>query len=97
MEVDGNEINAGPSCCVFAPQGTAHEFQDIGATPGRILLMVQLAGLETFFTDLAGATGGMREPDLSVVIPIFHKNGLELLGPPLVARPQPVVTVENGR
>ena len=55
----GTRSNAGPSRCVFAPQGTAHEFQNIGATPGRILVMVQLAGLGTFFTDLAGATAGV--------------------------------------
>jgi hypothetical protein len=51
-----------------------------------MLVIVQPAGLDAFLIDLDSATRGMREPDLSVVVPIFHKHGLELLAPPLGAR-----------
>ena len=86
FEVDGKQIHTGPGTSVYAPRGTAHTFQNVGATAGRMLVMVQPAGLDEFFTDLDAATKDMGEPDLSVVVPVFEKHGLELLGPPLAAR-----------
>src|SRR5512133_2930769 len=67
-----------PGCSLFAPKGSSHTFQNVGTMPGRILVMVEPAGLDT----LSGATAG-TQPDPAVVVPIFHKHGLELLGPPL--------------
>lgn len=92
FEVDGRVFNAGPGCCVFAPRGTAHTLQNVGATPGRTLVTVQPGGLDTFFVELDRATRGMREPGASVVVPIFQKYGLELLGPPLALRSVDAVT-----
>jgi len=46
-------------------------------------VVVQPAGLDTFFYELDAATNGMQEPDLSVVVPVFHKHGVVLPGPPL--------------
>lgn len=92
FEVDGERIHAGPGTAVYAPKGTAHAFQNVGAEPGRLLVMVQPAGLDAFFTDLDAAVRGMRELDLSVVAPIFERHGLELLGPPLSQR-----TTEHSR
>jgi quercetin dioxygenase-like cupin family protein len=89
FEVDDQEIKAGPGAFVHAPRGTAHTFQNIGQAPGRLLVTVQPAGLEVFFAELAAATAGMKEPDLKVIVPIFEKHGLELLGPPLAARGAP--------
>jgi len=86
FEVDGKEIPAGPGCSIFAPRGTAHAFQNVGNGPGRVLVIVQPAGLDAFFTEVDNAAHGMREPDLSVVLPLFEKYGLELLGPPMHAR-----------
>jgi mannose-6-phosphate isomerase-like protein (cupin superfamily) len=85
FEVDGERFHAGPGASVFAPKGTAHRFQNCGATPGRLLVIVQPAGLDAFFTDIDEAARGAREPDLDVVVPIFKKYGLELLGPPISA------------
>lgn len=70
-----------------------HETQAFGlAAPVGVVSATGVAGITlhggaAFFADLAGATSGMREPDLSVVDPIFKKHGLELLGPPLATRP----------
>lgn len=83
FEVDGKQIHAGPGSAVYAPQGTAHRFQNTGLTTGKLLVIVQPAGLDSFFIDIDAATKGAREPDLAVVVPIFEKHGLELLGPPL--------------
>jgi mannose-6-phosphate isomerase-like protein (cupin superfamily) len=86
FEVDGKLIHGGPGCSVFAPLGTVHQFQNVGTAPGRMLSVVQPAGLEEFFNELAAATAGMKEPARSVVLPIFEKYGLELLGPPMAVR-----------
>ncbi len=32
-------------------------------------------------------------PDLAAVVPVFHKHGLELLGPPLAAREVPATAL----
>jgi len=86
FEVDGKQIHARAGEAVFAPKGTAHTFQNTGATRGRLLIMVHPAGLEDFFADIARASEGIAEPDLTVVVPIFRNHGLELLGPPIGAR-----------
>jgi hypothetical protein len=51
-----------------------------------MLVIVQPAGLDNFCDDLHQATSAMQQPDLSVVVPIFEKHGLEFLGPPIAAR-----------
>ncbi|HTS27936.1 MAG TPA: cupin domain-containing protein [Bryobacteraceae bacterium] len=86
FEVDGERIPLAAGGTILAQKGTAHTFQNVGAAPGRMIVIVRPAGLDSFFEELAGATWGMGEPDLSVVIPIFEKFGLEFLGPPLAVR-----------
>lgn len=92
FEIDGKELTAGPGGFVFAPLGTAHTFQNIGNSAGRMIIVVQPAGLEAFFTELDAAASRMSEPDMSVIALIFNKHGLELLGPPLSARPSEMVS-----
>ena len=48
--------------------------------------MVQPAGLEVFFDELAAVTATMRQPDPSALAAVFAKYGLELLGPPMAVR-----------
>jgi mannose-6-phosphate isomerase-like protein (cupin superfamily) len=87
FETDGKLYHAGPGCSIFLPRGRAHRFQNVGSTSGRMLSIVQPAGFEQFFAELAVATAGMKQPDRSVMLPIFEKHGLELLGPPMAVRP----------
>ncbi|HEY6344384.1 MAG TPA: cupin domain-containing protein [Bryobacteraceae bacterium] len=86
FEVDGKILRAGPGCSVFAPRGTAHQFQNIGSTPGPMLSVVQPAGLEVFFDEVAAATAATGRADPSAMIPIFTKYGPEVLGPPMAVR-----------
>lgn len=86
FEVDGQKVFAGPGSSVYAPEGTAHRFLNLGSTAGRMLIVVRPAGLDEFFTDIDRATAGAAASGLSVVIPIFEKHGLELLGPPMQVR-----------
>ncbi len=85
FELDGKRIPAGPGSAVYVPRGTAHAFRNNGNAPGRMLVIVQPAGLEDLFEELAEAGEGEREPTMSVVIPILRKYRTALLGLPLEA------------
>jgi mannose-6-phosphate isomerase-like protein (cupin superfamily) len=86
FEVDGRQIHAGPGATVFAPHGTRHTFQNIGSTPGRMIITVVPGGLDIFFEELSAAVPPGTVPDPAKLAPLFQKHGLELLGPPLAAR-----------
>jgi quercetin dioxygenase-like cupin family protein len=86
FEVDGKQFHAGPGTFAFLPRGTAHTFQNVTDKPAKLLIVTQPAGVENFFVEVDAAMRGMTEPDTSVLLPIFHKYGMELLGPPLAAR-----------
>ncbi len=86
IEVDREQMTAGPGCSAFAPKGTAHTFQNISPSPGRMIVVAQPAGMDIFFTELGAALKEMREPDMPVLLSIFEKHGIEFLGPPLAAR-----------
>jgi quercetin dioxygenase-like cupin family protein len=83
FEVDGKRVPAAPGCSVFVPRGTAHAFRNVGSTAGRMLVTVQPAGLDDFLTAVSDCTDQQGEPNMSIVIPIARRHGLELLGPPL--------------
>jgi quercetin dioxygenase-like cupin family protein len=86
FEVDGKQFRGGPGTFAFLPRGTAHTFQNVADKPGKLLILVQPAGIENFFADIDVAMRGMTEPDMAVLVPIFQKFGMELLGPPIGAR-----------
>jgi uncharacterized cupin superfamily protein len=86
FEVEGKQMTAGPGCSAFAPRGTAHTFQNLSSSPSRMIVVSQPAGMDMFFNELSAAMKDMREPDMSVLMPIFEKHGIEFLGPPLAAR-----------
>ena len=86
FEVEGKQFRAGPGDIAFALCGTVHTFQNVSSKPGRLIIYAQPGGIEDFFAELSAATENMSEPDLSIIVPIFQKYGLELLGPPLGAR-----------
>ena len=87
FEVDGKEIYASAGATVFAPRGSRHTFQNIGAAPGRTITTVVPGGLDLFFEELEAAAPRGTVPVPAKLLPIFQKYNLELLGPPLAARP----------
>ena len=86
FEVDGQEIYAGAGATVFAPRGSRHTFQNIGAAPGRMVTTVVPGGLDIFFEELEAAVPRGAAPDPAKLAPIFKKHGQELVGPPLAAK-----------
>ena len=81
--VDGNIFTAKTGDTVYAPKGSTHTFQNIGATPGITLTTVIPGGLDVFFEELSAAVPAGIEPDPAVVGPIFEKHDMEMVGPPL--------------
>jgi quercetin dioxygenase-like cupin family protein len=65
----------------FGPRGAPHCFQNVGDTPGRLLVVTTPSGLERFFEEWAGAVPGPADPELLAAI--GHANGVEFVGPPL--------------
>ncbi len=83
FEYGDRKVEGGPGTHVFLPREVPHCFQNIGDTPGNMLVICQPASMEGFFEDLSKLQG---PPDPAKVVPIFQKWGLELLGPPIAFR-----------
>ncbi len=50
---DGRAFEARPGSFVYVPRGTVHSFENVGATPGRLLILSAPAGgTEAFFFEV---------------------------------------------
>jgi quercetin dioxygenase-like cupin family protein len=65
----------------FGPRGTPHAFQNIGDSPGRLLVITTPAGIESFFERAADLPPGPVDP--SALAARAAQSGIEFLGPPL--------------
>jgi mannose-6-phosphate isomerase-like protein (cupin superfamily) len=65
----------------FGPRGTPHAFQNIGETPGRLLVITTPSGLERFFEEFAALLPGPAGPD--ALSAVGHANWVEFTGPPV--------------
>jgi len=78
----GEEISRAPAgSFVFVPRGTPHCFQNVGATPARILVMFNPSGMERFFDDFAELPAGGAGPES--FRDIGARVGMTVTGPPL--------------
>lgn len=83
FEVDGKRLTAGPGDTVFAPRGSRHTFQNVGATVGKVVVTAIPGGLDEFFEELEKLVPEGAVPDPAVILPLFHKYSMDLVGPPL--------------
>jgi hypothetical protein len=65
----------------FGPRGMPHAFQNVGDTPGRLLVITNPSGLERFFEQWAALLPGPVDPE--AIVGVGHANWLEFDGPPL--------------
>jgi mannose-6-phosphate isomerase-like protein (cupin superfamily) len=65
----------------FGPRGAPHAFQNIGDTPGRLLVITTPSGLERFFEEFAATLPGPASPE--TLAAVGHANWVEFSGPPL--------------
>jgi quercetin dioxygenase-like cupin family protein len=86
FEVNGREIHARPGDTVFAPRGSVHTFQNVGATVGRTLTTVVPGGVDVFFEELELVAPRGAAPDMPKMLVIAERHNQQLIGPPLAAR-----------
>jgi mannose-6-phosphate isomerase-like protein (cupin superfamily) len=65
----------------FGPRGTPHAFQNIGETPGRLLVITTPSGLERFFEEFTALLPGPAGPE--ALTAVGHANWVEFTGPPV--------------
>jgi mannose-6-phosphate isomerase-like protein (cupin superfamily) len=65
----------------FVPRGTPHCFQNVGDTPGRMLIVFTPSGMERFFEQYASLLQG--PVDSQQLTAVADANWMEFLGPPL--------------
>ena len=77
----GDEVlDIGPGGIALLPRHQVHTFKNIGTGPGRLLTVIQPAGLERFFEVVAARRLG--DADMNEVATMAAEFGLEILGPP---------------
>lgn len=65
----------------FGPRGTPHNFQNVGDTPGRLLVITTPSGLERFFEQFTELLPGPVPQDSLATV--GHTSGIEFVGPPV--------------
>ena len=80
FKAGGVMLRATTGGMVFGPRGQPHGFQNIGDTPGRLMIITTPSGLERFFEEFAALPGPADPEALNTV---GHANWLEFTGPPL--------------
>jgi quercetin dioxygenase-like cupin family protein len=83
------DIAAAPGSFVFLPRGVPHTFLVEGTANARLLGLLTPGGGEQFFVDAgrpAESDGLPQEtpPDMAVLMRAAAKNGLEIVGPPMM-------------
>jgi mannose-6-phosphate isomerase-like protein (cupin superfamily) len=81
FEAGDTMLRASAGGMAFGPRNTPHCFQNIGDTPGRLLVITTPSGLERFFEQFAELTQGPIGPEKLAAV--GHANWMEFVGPPL--------------
>jgi quercetin dioxygenase-like cupin family protein len=86
FELDGVRATAAAGATVFIPPGVAHLYQNVGDQPGHMLIYIEPAGLDAFFSELDALLRASAAPDMPAIAALHGKYGMDLLGPPLSQR-----------
>lgn len=83
IKVGDQVLHLKPGASVYGPKLIPHAGHDVGATPGKMLVVAQPAGrLEAFAEDPEKLTAG-RNPDPGAYKALFENHDMEIVGPPL--------------
>jgi hypothetical protein len=74
-------LRASTGGMAFGPRGVPHAFQNVGDTPGRLLVITTPSGLERFFEEFAALLPGPAGPEALAAVGMA--NWIEFSGPPL--------------
>ena len=81
FKAGGAMLRASTGGMAFGPRGMPHAFQNIGDSPGRLLVITTPSGLERFFEEFAALRPGSASPE--TLTAVGHANWLEFTGPPI--------------
>lgn len=76
---DGTWTEAGPGTTVFLPRGKPHAFKNIGTTDGKLYVLANPSGLETFFPRCEKPFHRPEGPDMEAITAIAADHGIEFL------------------
>lgn len=76
---DGKWTEGGPGTTVFLPRGQAHSFRNIGDAPGKLYLMANPSGLESFFEQCSEPFHRKDGPDMETIFRIGADHGIEFV------------------
>lgn len=86
FELDGVQHFAEAGTTVHIPPGVQHLYQNVGETVGRSVLIVEPAGLDEFFIELAELLKTPGAPPMDLIATLHDKYGMDLAGPPAAMR-----------
>lgn len=78
MEVDGRRSRLSAGQTIHVPRGVVHSGGNVGAQPGRRIVVFSPAGLERFFLE-TGSTGPAAEVDLAAAVASATRHGWQFL------------------
>ena len=90
FEVDGKRTQLPSGGSLLAPRGLPHRWANTGQNEGRLVVVLQPGGFETFFDDLAKVLATNPTVDPKEIAGIFAKHDMELLGPMIYPSSSPV-------
>ena len=82
-------IDAGPGTVVYMPRNEAHQFRNIGSTPGTVMLTIAPAGLEQMFPTISQRNLTVPK-DLPEIVRLGTQYGITNvapLAPPAATKP----------
>ena len=73
-------IDAQPGTVVYLPRNEAHQFLNVGNTPGEMVMTVVPAGIERMFQTISDR--GLTAPkDLAEIVRLGHEYGITYVAP----------------
>ena len=83
IQVGDQIFHLKPGGSAFGPRMVPHTWHDVGAVPGKMLVVAQPAGhIEAFTEDLEKLVAA-GPPDPAAFKALFEKHDMEIVGPPL--------------
>ncbi len=85
VQVAQERFTVPAGCAAFLPRGVPHTFTNLGSEAARALVILMPGGLERFFAEVEPLVT-QAEPDMTAVLTVAAKYGIEAVGPPLAAQ-----------
>ena len=74
-------LEVGSGAAAFLPRNVPHTYQNIGSSPGRLLVTITPAGFENWFREVSKRRLS-PEKDMNEISALADQYGLKFVGPP---------------